>query len=493
MNMVYNGYPVTNEQQECIDWACMHGSQKIEAFAGAGKTTTLGAISEALFNLGKRGLYIAFNKSIADEANTKMPSNVTARTAHSLAYREKAIPFQQRGKLGKCFPNVIARELRISRIEPMTPVGVAGLALKAVTNFCYSADTQIGLHHVSVNDFFKAGIRGTDLTVISETILTYAKRLWLRMLDLNDRMPITHDVYMKLWCLDNPMLNYDFILFDEAQDANPVLVDLVMKQRGTTIFVGDRYQQIYSWRGATNAMQKMQMQCNRLTQSFRFGQPIADVANEVLRTQLNADVNIRGFDKIKSEIIKLDSFDCLITRTNSSLIGRCFSALDDGARVHVNGGTSQLLSLIRGLKQLREGQRTEHPELNIFENWQQVMEYSETDQGQELKMPLRLIDDYGIDDLIGTIEQVGRVPANRADYTLTTAHKSKGLEWSRVKLDSDFREKPEDPDEPGNSLWSPEEANLLYVAATRAENALDASLVDDLGHLYQPKQQEVAA
>ena len=216
-NMIYNGHAVTDEQQETVDWACIQGSQKIEAYAGAGKTTTLGAISEMLGNYCKRGLYIAFNKSIAEEASAKMPSNVTARTAHSLAYREKAIPFQQRGQLGKCYPNVIARELRISAIQPMTPTGVAGLVLATVTKFCYSADTEIEAQHVNASEFRKAGYKSTDMVGIQETILAHAKKLWLRMIDLNDNMPITHDVYLKLWCLDKPHLNYDFILFDEAR------------------------------------------------------------------------------------------------------------------------------------------------------------------------------------------------------------------------------------------------------------------------------------
>ena len=49
----------------------------------------------------------------------------------------------------------------------------------------------------------------------------------------------------------------------------------------------------YSWRGAVNAMQVLDTDhACQISQSFRFGQPIADVANAVLNNQLGANVAI---------------------------------------------------------------------------------------------------------------------------------------------------------------------------------------------------------
>ena len=407
-NIIYNGYAVTDEQQVTIDWAHDKGSQKIEACAGAGKTSTLGAISETLMLQSKRGLYIAFNKSIAEEAQSKMPRNVTARTAHSLAYREKAIPFQQAGKLGRCYPSTIARALNISPIQPMTATSIADVALSAVTKFCYSADDEILEHHVSMYDFAKAGFDDNDMLAIRITILSYARMLWERMINLNDPMPITHDVYLKLWCLDKPVLNYDFILFDEAQDANPVLVDLVLRQHAALMFVGDRYQQIYSWRGATNAMQNVQMQTNNLTQSFRFGENVAGVANEILRTQLSVDSNIRGFGAIQSTIARLDidNTDCIISRTNAGMFKNIFDAVDMGHSPYVNGGVFPILSLFEGIERLQSGKRSDHSDLRIFENMTQFTEFTESTAGSDMKVPMRLIAEHGLDSLVSTIKKV---------------------------------------------------------------------------------------
>ena len=71
----------TDEQLASLDMAMTGQSFKIVAYAGAGKTTTLRLISE---NLRGRGLYLAFNKAIATEAQGKFPPNVRCQTFHSL-------------------------------------------------------------------------------------------------------------------------------------------------------------------------------------------------------------------------------------------------------------------------------------------------------------------------------------------------------------------------------------------------------------------------
>jgi hypothetical protein len=69
-------------------------SLKIQAFAGTGKTTTLAAIAESLGQ--RKFLYLVFNRAAADEAEHKMPSNVTVRTAHALAFRSVGYVYKSR-------------------------------------------------------------------------------------------------------------------------------------------------------------------------------------------------------------------------------------------------------------------------------------------------------------------------------------------------------------------------------------------------------------
>src|SRR5690554_2896199 len=62
----------------------------LEAAAGTGKTSTLKLLSAATPD--RHGLYLAFNKSVAVEAQASFPDNTTCSTVHSLAYRQVVDP-----------------------------------------------------------------------------------------------------------------------------------------------------------------------------------------------------------------------------------------------------------------------------------------------------------------------------------------------------------------------------------------------------------------
>ena len=81
----------TKEQSHIVATASTGVDVIIQAYAGASKTSTLVLVAEELKD--KRILYLAFNKSIATEAQEKMPYNVDCRTVHSVAYQhtDKAI------------------------------------------------------------------------------------------------------------------------------------------------------------------------------------------------------------------------------------------------------------------------------------------------------------------------------------------------------------------------------------------------------------------
>ena len=125
---------------------------------------------------------------------------------------------------------------------------------------------------------------GTDVSAILQAVQV----LWHEMSRPDGSFPVTHDTYLKLFQLSSPDLSrrWDTILFDEAQDANPVTSALVLSQSCRVILVGDRYQQIYRFRGADNALSHPVLNdADRLwlTQSFRFGSSVARMANLLLQ------------------------------------------------------------------------------------------------------------------------------------------------------------------------------------------------------------------
>ena len=65
-----------------------------------------------------------------------------------------------------------------------------------------------------------------------------------------------------------------------------------------------------------------------------------------------------------------------------------------------------------------------------------MQEYSETNEGSDLKTLVKLVDDHGTNVLSQAVNSLTSI--DNADYVISTAHKAKGLEWGRVQLDDDF-------------------------------------------------------
>lgn len=88
-----------------------------------------------------------------------------------------------------------------------------------------------------------------------------------------------------MWQLSRSVIPAGFIMFDEAQDANPVTAFVVQDQDSAQVIaVGDSCQAIYGWRGAIDALSEWPADGRlHLTQSFRFGPAVAAEANKWLR------------------------------------------------------------------------------------------------------------------------------------------------------------------------------------------------------------------
>lgn len=70
-------------------------------------------------------------------------------------------------------------------------------------------------------------------------LLPYAVRALADLRALKSRLKFTPDHYMKMWAMTKPVLPADFILLDEAQDANPVLEEVFLAQDAQRVCVGD--------------------------------------------------------------------------------------------------------------------------------------------------------------------------------------------------------------------------------------------------------------
>ncbi|MFC3962883.1 UvrD-helicase domain-containing protein [Nocardia jiangsuensis] len=461
----------TDEQQAAVEAFARGDHLAIQAGAGSGKTTTLRLLAGTTT---ESGLYIAFNRAIADDAAGQFPRTVACGTAHRMAYRSVGHRFKRRLDAPRLPGREVANGLGIRgerRIgnRNVAPLALAHAVVQTVRRFCYSADDVIGAHHVALLH----GLSSTHRDALAAAVLPFAVKAWSDIQDPEGRtVRFEHDHYLKMWALSRPVLDYAYILLDEAQDTNPVVEQIFSAQRGSAqlVMVGDSAQAIYGWRGAQDVMAGFGGTKLGLTRSFRFGPAVAEEANRWLSI-IDAPIRLSGHDQIATTVGPASRANAVLCRTNSGAMLEVMTALEAGVAVALVGGGGQLRSLAVAARELKAGRRAAHPELFLFSSWGEVQEYAIDDpSGKDLYSFVNLIDRHGADAVLDAVGKLSN--ERRAELIVSTAHKAKGREWSTVRLADDFPVPGEDDD--GRPLpIDGADARLAYVAVTRARNHLD--------------------
>jgi hypothetical protein len=142
---------------------------------------------------------------------------------------------------------------------------------------------------------------------------------------------------------------------------------------------------IYEWGGTINGMGQIETdETETLSQSFRFGPEIAASANRILRA-LGENVPLRGNSDIRSSIGPDGEADAILARTNATVIAETLAAIDRGRRPYIVGGTTDLRRLVGDVFNLMKGEPATHPDFFGFKNWEEVVAYADTDEGESLK------------------------------------------------------------------------------------------------------------
>ena len=431
-------YELTDEQKQCVETARCGKDLKIKAFAGSGKTSTLVAIAK---ELPGKGLYLAYNKAIQTDAARKFPSHVDCKTAHSIAYRAIAYRIKDRVRTLSIFD--ITRYVDIKRIYGYEENDIAFLVLKLLRVFVNSDRNKID-HQFRLSRVFEevAGNNREETRAIINYVIERAAEYWEACTERGSTLPIEHDFYLKMYQLSNPDLSnvYDFILFDECQDANPVLLDILLKQRCQKIYVGDEHQQIYSWRGSINSFAKLGGEVCYLSRSFRFGNEISRLANIIITAKSEAQV-LCGMAGIETKLVnKLAAPLTVLCRTNARIIEKILTFQKQ--KLHVVGGVSEILNLAKSGYALFSGSpnKVEHVKLKHFKSWSAMLAFNNKYQDPDITFLAKLIKEHGssFKNIIKQIEDACYVGESEAAVTLSTIHKSKGREWDNVVLEDDF-------------------------------------------------------
>lgn len=480
---------LTRQQKDIINSS---GNIKINAVAGSGKTTTIIEYA-ATRPPGSRILYLAFNKVVKNEAAGKFRNkglqNVTVETAHSLAFRHVVMGSKYRVKNKDYTTDEILRILELQGTgEQHSQLLIANHILKLSAYFCNSDQTKIQqLKYVDLleDDEAKTFVGKTYDYIVKQT------RIFLGKMDKAE-IEITHDFYLKKFQLQQPQLGFDYILFDEAQDASPAMLDIFLKQKATKVMVGDTHQQIYGWRYAVNSLQKANFKTHHLSMSFRFGQDIANLAMETLRLKnlLEPHRPMTILGKGRETKIKTNA---VIARTNLGLLVKAIEYVTERKKIkhiyfegninsytYADEGASlyDILSLYNANHdQIRD------PIIRSMRNLEDLETYVEQTANTGLSMMIELVRLYGnsIPGMIKAIKEK-HVPQDekaKAEIIFSTVHRCKGMEYDAVLLADDFvteakirRLRDDKNAQPGQFSRMNEEINLLYVAITRAKNGL---------------------
>lgn len=467
----------TDQQLKIMDHVPQMGpgeSLAVHARAGTGKTTTLALIAAA--NPKTTFRYYGFNRALITEAKNRFGRNVRPTTLHALAFHSLGLKGENIHQ--RYTPAEIVQILSLHAYgKEMDAALIARHIDTTLTNFCHSGTTAIHPDHTDLPGSTSAGLR--------DLVLIQTRRMWADI--MNGLLPPTHDHYLKIFhihlCLGligQP--REDAILYDEAQDSNPVSTAIVrLAHHARHIWVGDPWQAIYGFRGAKNALEGFSGTVMELTVTHRFGQPIVDWANYVLAwhpTPPTTPITTTRIDGCVRFDDEPDPKSTLITRTRAGLFMAALRQSQAKKTMTIEGNINGHAALLRDLAALKLGRpqsiRTES--LKRHRSWQELVTSAEYSASPDLKRAsevFSIIPPEHINDALRKISE-GNKPAGEADLTLTTIHAMKGREADRISIGSDalspgeateshYDERPEEISE---------ETNLLYVAMTRARDGL---------------------
>ena len=500
---------LTQEQKDIVN--TVYNDEKvikINAYAGAGKTSTLVEIVKEIRKTepNVKILYLVFNKSMVEDSKLKFDSldlNVECYTTHSFALRRFSL--LRDGNI-EVMPTIDYSDyMKIKNSNTSYKYAKYKNILDMLNSYCATFD--------DLNEFCDtliAGDKKDKYGLQSNFIKSYEVKFFkdLYTYFLN-QAKFTHNMYLKEYAIHtaDTVRGYKYIFLDEAQDLNPFMLSIIKRiQRDKIYIVGDKYQQIYQWNHAINSMDRFDGITLPLSISFRFNNEVCEIANKILAKKYKEFIpgSIKNFHN-KTDI-EDTSKKTVLFRTNGRMFEYAVNLMKelDNIKVHfmdvVNGTNSDCFDeafseMLYFYDQLLSSKKGCEEELEIYRSKFRIKRSKNVDayvniakkEGAEfyqylvrnadiLSLDFRKYFDFFIlnsQELISVLERLKKSEDCEnpdKEYTLITAHRSKGLEWSWVKI----------ADGDKWSMTSDDEANLLYVACTRAKNKLEHRAIDDL-------------
>lgn len=494
------------EQQQAVHDAIVDGTENlaVNAVAGAAKTTTgvwsagdLAAKTTRGFSGSARIGFLAFNKHIATELQSRLQVGVEASTFHSLGYRILREHFP--GVVlnaGKLHRHLVANYQHLMREGRGRWAGrwflrdeweaipdVVGILKQAadpetVTDgvLICSCDLQ-GVSLPREADQV-ADLIDTSRKICAETLgITTA-------CDYPDMiaMPLHHGIVSP---------RYDCLLVDECQDLDPAKREMALRLSGRLVVIGDPHQSIMGFAGAdVHSFGRLgELLSERpngyselpLSVSFRCPGCVVPLASALVphfSARGNAPVGDLGYVDLECEgaLSCLRAGDMVICRNNAPVVSIAYQLIGAGVPAIVRGRAigDGLVALVRRLVGRYQPSSVSHL-IQLVETWAE-REVEKLDRREGTEQAVAGVRDRAaccraVAHGIGPDGQVGDVAtkldrmfsdeSTNGKVVLSSIHRAKGLEADRVILV-----------DPGRIRDGEQEANLAYVAVTRPKKTL---------------------
>lgn len=463
----------------------------VRAAAGAGKTFTIVEFFKQL-RRHENGLYVPFNKAIADEGREKLSTcpNVEVRTLHafcnSLLYRNRAkfttagrieldkdkneyilrslLDEDEWNKFGKYMCYNFSRSVDLLKdfaFDPSRDLGDLD-----VTALLVDFDLLPEDHILNQCDMISLIIQNWD--VISSP---YVK-------DNTAYIDYSDQIYLVYKHRIRPPI-YAWVAVDEAQDLNPVQWEIVylMAEWSSILIIGDPWQCIYEFRGAsyngmTIAADKLKAKVFDLPVCYRCGTSIIREAQKINPIICSPPGMASGevvYATAPTFYTDVNGSDAVIARTNAELVDIAHELRFTYAkRVYIKGDGA--LKTMQGISKKAKLVRTDDPETmkDKLESYylHKVAKRNPPELPHVLQQSYDALltasekfDDWGqVEEFLLSVFTTE--PDNRT-ISLSTIHRFKGLEADRVYYIN-----------PRLNTDNPAEDRIAYVAITRARRHL---------------------
>jgi DNA helicase-2/ATP-dependent DNA helicase PcrA len=322
--------------------AFREGNMTVDAKAGAGKTQLLIMIASLLLDMGvdpSEVIFQAFNKSIEEELNARLPKGFTAKTSHSLGLAMCRDYLAAKGvKLNGKYTDKKYLDIAKYIAERLHPgLDEEEKRFKAMT----TVKKLIGFlmaENVDPSDI--SGIEetashyGLDITPAMFTWVPYAIEQVIERFTKFGEMDFIDMIYMPVKLKMEPKSKYYYVLTDECQDLNGLQQEISAKllhAEGRIVVVGDPNQSVYGFSGADaeafqNLVKRFNTTVYELNTCYRCPTSHIELAQSLVPTIEAAPNAIQGVIEYKhmDNITSMPFGSMVICRLNAPLIASYF-------------------------------------------------------------------------------------------------------------------------------------------------------------------------